>query len=35
MRLSAYIGGVSITMHIFLPEDWRKTPPAGGDKLFV
>lgn len=35
MRLAAYIGGVSITLHIFLPEDWRKNPPKEGKTLWL
>ena len=35
MRLSCYIGGVSITMHIFLPENWRKNPPAAGKTVWL
>lgn len=35
MRLAAYIGGVSITLHAFLPEDWRKNPPARGKTVWL
>ncbi|MBQ3425036.1 MAG: hypothetical protein IJH38_07560 [Clostridia bacterium] len=35
MRLSAYIGGVSITLHVFLPESWRKAPPESGKCVWL
>jgi pimeloyl-ACP methyl ester carboxylesterase len=35
MRLAAYIGGVSITLHIFLPESWRKNPPESGKCVWL
>lgn len=35
MRLSAYIGGVSITLHVFLPESWRKEPPESGKTIWL
>lgn len=35
MRIAAYVGGVSITLHILLPESWRKEPPAAGRTVWL
>ena len=35
MRMQAFIGGVSITLHIFFPESWRKNLPAGGRTVWL
>ena len=35
MRLQAFIGGVSITLHILLPEGWRKNPPSKGKTVWL
>ena len=35
MRMEVYVGGVSITLHILLPENWRKAPPRKGKTLWL
>lgn len=35
MRMEFFVGGLSITLHVFLPEDWRKAPPAAGKSLWL
>ena len=35
MRMQAFIGGVSITLHILLPEGWRKNPPSKGKTVWL
>ena len=35
MRMEVFVGGLSITLHVFLPEDWRKNPPKEGKTLWL
>ena len=35
MRMQAFIGGVSVTLHILLPESWRKNPPVIGKTVWL
>ena len=35
MRMEVFVGGVSITLHVFLPECWRKEPPENGKCLWL